>query len=167
MIVQAKQKKGVGQMRRLTAVILIILLGTITTACTIQKGDNEMNNTTPRQNNQETQITSAPATSALITADEAKRRLDSGESIILLDVRTEEEYIQKHIPNSILIPLNDLENDVEAQLPDKDATLFVYCRSGNRSTSASKILVKLGYKNVYDLGGIIDWPYETESGEQF
>lgn len=154
-------------MRELLTGLLIILLGTLTTACTIQKGDNDMISTAPGQNNLKTEITSAPVKSKLISADEAKKRLDSEEGIILLDVRTEEEYLDKHIPGSVLLPLDSLENDVEKEVPDKDAILFVYCRSGNRSASATKILVRLGYKNVYDLGGIINWPYDTESGQSF
>ncbi|MBP7175182.1 MAG: rhodanese-like domain-containing protein [Thermoclostridium sp.] len=121
--------------------------------------------TTPELNNPQSEITSAPAASSLINAVEAKKRLDSGESIILLDVRTEVEYQEKHIPGSLLIPLSDLEDRVESEIPDKDAVLFVYCRSGNRSATASKTLVGLGYTKVYDLGGIIDWPYETETNQ--
>ncbi len=150
-------------MRNLITVLLIILLGTIVTACTIQEGDTDMITTTPQLNAPGNEITAAPAASTLITADEAKKRLDSDESIILLDVRTEEEYREKHIPGSLLLPLSDLEDKAESEIPDKDATLFVYCRSGNRSATASKILVNLGYTKVYDLGGIIDWPYDTES----
>lgn len=154
-------------MRILLIALFIILLGALATACTIQKGDNDMKSTAPGQNNLQTEITSAPVKSKLISADEAKKRLDSEEGIILIDVRTEEEYLDKHIPGSVLLPLDALENDVEKEVPDKDAILFVYCRSGNRSASATKILVRLGYKNVYDLGGIINWPYDTESGQSF
>jgi phage shock protein E len=99
--------------------------------------------------------------STKITPKEAKRRLDDEKDIILLDVRTNEEYNAGHIKDSILIPVDELEQKAEKNLADKDDPVFVYCRSGNRSASAAKILVKLGYKNVFDLGGINNWPYEV------
>lgn len=82
--------------------------------------------------------------------------------IILLDVRTEKEYNEKHIPESILLPLDDLDKQAEAVLPDKDAVIYVYCRSGSRSQKAAQQLLEAGYTQVYDLGGINSWPYETE-----
>lgn len=91
---------------------------------------------------------------------EAKIRLESETNIVLLDVRTQEEYAEGHIENSLLIPVDVLEEEAEVKLSDKEAPIFVYCRSGNRSVTASKILIDLGYKNVYNLGGIKDWPYE-------
>lgn len=99
-----------------------------------------------------------------ITPEEAKKRIDSGEKIILLDVRTKEEYEEKRIPNSSLIPVEVIEQEAPSKLTDKAATIFVYCRSGSRSVIAVQTLNKLGYTNVYNLGGIIDWPYETISG---
>lgn len=99
-----------------------------------------------------------------ITAQEAKRQLDNGDEIILLDVRTPAEYFDLHIPNSKLIPVDMIEEEALIQLLDRDATIFVYCRSGRRSVTASVALVKMGYTSVYNLGGIIDWPYETETG---
>ena len=97
-----------------------------------------------------------------ITDDEAKAELDKDNSIILLDVRTTEEYNEKHIPNSILIPVDELEDRALNEIQDQQTKIFVYCRSGVRSVAASEILVKLGYENVYNLGGIIDWKYEVE-----
>ncbi|MDF2891608.1 MAG: Rhodanese-related sulfurtransferase [Clostridia bacterium] len=94
--------------------------------------------------------------------EEAKKNMDADKSIILLDVRTPEEYAEVHIPGSILIPLDTIQKEAMNKLPDKDATIYVYCRSGNRSASASKILVDLGYKNIYNIGGIATWPYETK-----
>ena len=101
---------------------------------------------------------------AAISPEEANKRLKSGEEIILLDVRTQGEYEERHIPESVLIPLDELKKRAEAELPDKDKVVFVYCRSGNRSTTASSILAELGYKKVYNMGGISDWPYEVKSG---
>ena len=84
--------------------------------------------------------------------------------MILLDVRTEQEYQEKHIPGAILIPVQEIENRATSELPDKNVVIFVYCRSGARSANAAKILVGKGYTHIYDIGGIIDWPYETVSG---
>ena len=100
-----------------------------------------------------------------ISAESAKQRLDSEKGIILLDVRNPEEYQQKHIPDSILIPVNALANQAASKLPDKNAEIIVHCRSGSRSASAVKILTNLGYAHVYDLGGINRWPYKTVSGK--
>ncbi|MDF2988898.1 MAG: putative oxidoreductase [Eubacterium sp.] len=100
-----------------------------------------------------------------LRSEEAKARLDKGEKIILLDVRTQEEYDEKRIPNSILIPVEGIDKDAPAQLTDKNATVFVYCRSGNKSAIAAEVLTAMGYTQVNDIGGIDDWPYETESGK--
>lgn len=97
-----------------------------------------------------------------ISPSEAKSRLDIENEIVLLDVRTLEEYNDGHIPDSILIPVDELEDMAEEVLADRSIPIFVYCRSGRRSVTASEILVNKGYKNVYNLGGIIDWPYEVE-----
>jgi phage shock protein E len=96
-----------------------------------------------------------------IKPEEAKKRLDSEKGIVLLDVRTKEEYDTGHIKGSILIPVDNVKEEAEKKLKDKNAPIFVYCRSGNRSISAASILANLGYKNVYNLGGINNWPYET------
>lgn len=90
---------------------------------------------------------------------EAKEFLDRGEGI-LLDVRTKEEYAEAHIPNSISIPLKDLEDRFEDDLPNKDAKILIYCRSGYRSEVAGEILQDFGYTNVYNIGGIQSWPFE-------
>lgn len=96
-----------------------------------------------------------------ITPEEAKKRLDSETDIILLDVRTKEEFAEGHIPNSVLIPVDVLEGEAPQNLKDKETPIFIYCRSGNRSVTAANILIKMGYTNVYDLGGIKNWPYEV------
>ena len=83
---------------------------------------------------------------------------------ILLDVRTEEEYREQRIDGSVLIPNDEISIRAEAELPDKDAAILVYCRSGRRSASAAAELAALGYTNIYDFGGIQSWPYETVSG---
>lgn len=97
-----------------------------------------------------------------ITAEEAKKIIDSSENYIILDVRTQEEYEAGHIPGAVLIPNTEIEIRAAKELPDKDQLLLIYCRSGNRSKQAAQILVKLGYTNIKEFGGIIDWPYEVE-----
>lgn len=97
-----------------------------------------------------------------ITPEQAKKIMDSGEEHIVLDTREKHEYDAGHIPGAILIPYTEIENKADEMLPDKDATILVYCRSGRRSKIASESLAGLGYTNVKEFGGIIDWPYEIE-----
>ena len=96
-----------------------------------------------------------------ITQDEAKSIMDSEESYILLDVRTQEEYDAEHIEGAILIPNYEIEIKAESILTDKNALILVYCRSGRRSKNAASQLVTLGYTNIKEFGGIIDWEYDT------
>ena len=96
-----------------------------------------------------------------ITAEESKKIMESGEEHIILDTREQDEFDEGHIPGAILIPYTEIENKAEEMLPDKDAQILVYCRSGRRSKIASESLAKLGYTNVKEFGGIIDWPYEV------
>ena len=96
-----------------------------------------------------------------ITAEEAKKIMDSGEEHIVLDTREQDEFDEGHIPGAILIPYTEIENKAEEMLPDKDKLILVYCRSGRRSKIAAESLAKLGYANVKEFGGIIDWPYEV------
>ena len=98
-----------------------------------------------------------------ITAEAAKKIIDSGEDCVILDVREQDEYNQGHIPNAILIPYTEIENKAGKMLPDKDKLILVYCRSGRRSKIAAESLVNIGYTNVKEFGGIIDWPYEVAS----
>ena len=101
-----------------------------------------------------------------ISAEDAKKRMDSGDDIIILDVRTQAEYDESHIPGAILIPNETIGNGKPELLPDTDNEILVYCRSGNRSAQAAKKLVEAGYTQIYDFGGIMDWPYDTVSGEE-
>ena len=96
-----------------------------------------------------------------ITAEEAKAIMDTETDYIIIDARTEEEFAEEHIEDAILIPEYEIADRAEAELPDKDALILVYCRSGRRSKIAAEELVKLGYTDVREFGGIIDWPYET------
>ena len=97
-----------------------------------------------------------------ITPEEAKKIMDSGEEHIVLDTREQDEFDEGHIPGAILIPYTEIENKAEEMLPDKDKLILVYCRSGRRSKITAESLAKLGYTNVKEFGGIIDWPYEVE-----
>lgn len=132
-------------MKRFLIVLLIVIVITIVfTGCTAK------DNNQPGTENSYIKI----------SAEEAKEIIES-EDVIVLDVRTQEEYNEGHIKNAVLLPVNDIAVKAEEVLADKDAKILVYCRSGNRSSTASKELIKMGYTNVYDFGGIISWPYET------
>lgn len=96
-----------------------------------------------------------------ITAAEAKARMDSGAELIILDVRTAEEYAEGHIAGAVLLPVDSINADVSELLSDKNAEILVYCRSGNRSRAAANLLVELGYTKVYDFGGLRGWTYGT------
>ena len=95
-----------------------------------------------------------------ISGAEAKALMDSESGYIIIDARTQEEYDEGHIPGAILIPEYEIADRAEKDLPDKDQLILVYCRSGRRSKIAAEELVKLGYTNVKEFGGIIDWEYE-------
>ncbi|MCI8802957.1 MAG: rhodanese-like domain-containing protein [Oscillibacter sp.] len=97
---------------------------------------------------------------ALLSAEEAKERLEANPAVILLDVRSQEEYDGGHIPGAVCLPNEDIQADLPLPF-DKDAELLVYCRSGRRSAEAAEKLAAMGYTNVADFGGIQDWPYET------
>ena len=100
------------------------------------------------------------ATYEQISGAEAKALMDSESGYIIIDARTQEEYDQGHIPGAIMIPEYEIADRAEKELPDKDQLILVYCRSGRRSKIAAEELVKLGYTNVKEFGGIIDWEYE-------
>ena len=94
-----------------------------------------------------------------ITSDEAKKMMET-QKVIVVDVRTLEEYTEGHIPNAISVPLETIENKAEAKLKNKDDLILVYCRSGRRSREAALKLIEKGYTNVIDFGGIQDWNAE-------
>ena len=99
-----------------------------------------------------------------ITAKEAHEMMAEQSGYIILDVRTDSEYKEKRLDGAILIPDYEIKKRVESELADKDVLIFVYCRSGRRSEGAAREMANLGYTNVYDFGGINDWPYDTVSG---
>ena len=115
------------------------------------------------ENNQE-ETTTATTTTSLgyeqISGDEAKRIMDSEKGYIIIDARTDEEFNEGHIEGAILIPEYEIGDRAENELPDKEQLILVYCRSGRRSKIAAQALADLGYINVKEFGGIIDWKYE-------
>ena len=100
-----------------------------------------------------------------VNAEEAATMMEEESGYIILDVRTAQEYSEKHIPRAINIPNETIGTEDIPELPDKEQLILVYCRSGNRSKQASEKLVKLGYTNIVEFGGINDWTGETVSGE--
>ncbi|RGE14528.1 rhodanese-like domain-containing protein [Desulfotomaculum sp. OF05-3] len=109
---------------------------------------------------------SAKKTYRQITMEEAVTMLEEETEYIILDVRTAEEYSEKHIPGAINIANESIGTEDIPELPDKDQLILVYCRSGNRSKQASEKLVKLGYTNIVEIGGINSWPGETVAGDK-
>lgn len=97
-----------------------------------------------------------------ITQEAAKEMMDTQE-VIVLDVREQSEYDSGHITGAVLLPVGSIDEETAAAvIPEKDSTVLVYCRSGNRSKTASSTLAGLGYTNIYEFGGINTWPYEIE-----
>lgn len=95
-----------------------------------------------------------------ITSEEAFKMMENNSDILILDVRSKEEYDTGHIENSLNVPVNEIGNRFKEEVTiDLDKTILVYCRSGARAKQASELLVDLGYKNVIDFGGILNWNY--------
>ena len=131
----------------------IVLAAVLLTACGQNREETKPTEETP--NTQE-------AVYMNITAQEAKEIMDREEGYVILDTRAQEEYDEGHIPGAILIPHDEILQKAESLLTDKDQLILVYCRSGRRSKLAAEDLHKLGYTNIKEFGGIIDWPYEVE-----
>ncbi|MCL2436530.1 MAG: rhodanese-like domain-containing protein [Clostridiales bacterium] len=126
-------------------IILLFILLFLFTSCGIATNDSENHVASVRN----------------ISATEARDIMASSDHFILLDVRTEAEFTERHIDGAMLIPSQEISARAESELPDKDMIILVYCRSGNRSAAAARTLVRMGYTNVYDFGGINDWSYGT------
>ena len=109
---------------------------------------------------------SAEKTYRQITMEEAVTMMEEETEYIILDVRTAEEYSEKHIPGAINIANEVIGTEDISELPDKDQLILVYCRSGNRSKQASEKLAKLGYTNIVEIGGINSWSDETVTGDK-
>ncbi len=136
-------------MKRLATFIVLALSALTLSACAAPKAEAQ---STP---------SASPAAYKKISAADAKARMDSGDELIILDVRTQEEFNAGHIAGAILVPNETIIDEQPELLPDLDAEILVYCRSGNRSGQAANKLLAMGYTNVIDFGGIIDWPYEV------
>ena len=100
-----------------------------------------------------------------ISQEEARKMMEKDDGHIIIDVRRQDEFVTGHIPGAVCIPNESIGKEKPEELPDTDQIILVYCRSGNRSKQASQKLFDMGYTNVYDFGGIIDWTGETETGE--
>ena len=102
-----------------------------------------------------------------ITPTEAAAMIQSDPSVIIVDVRREDEYVKKHIPNAVLLPIEKINagQDIETTLPDKNRPLLLYCQTGRRAENAASKLAKMGYKHVYEFGGLVEWTGATEGEE--
>lgn len=96
-----------------------------------------------------------------ITAEQAKILMDTEEDYVIIDARTAEEFDESHIEGAVLLSYEDVKSKAHIVLPDKKQLILIYCRSGRRSKIAAQALADLGYVNVKEFGGIIDWPYDT------
>ncbi len=144
------------------------LFNTITSLDSIEyeSTSNEKGQTTENENednNMETAQIEQENSYTQISVEEAVSMMENESDYIILDVRTAEEFAEKHIPNAINIPNETIGEEEITELPDKDQLILVYCRSGNRSKQASEKLAAQGYTNVYEFGGIIDWTGDTVS----
>lgn len=138
-------------MKKLKVLFIALALGIIATAC----GAADMGEINEESMKED-------ITYKQISAEKAMEFMETEKDYIILDVRTQEEYDEKHIPGAILVPNESIgESEIE-ELTDKDQMILVYCRSGNRSKQASEKLAKLGYTNVYEFGGINNWTGEVE-----
>ena len=145
-------KKFKGLIALLTVVLTLL-------SCGCSKENDMKNDNTTKEN-----ITENTTVNSLgyeqITGEEAKQIMDTQTGYIIIDARTIEEFNEGHIENAILIPEYEIAERAEKELTDKNQLILVYCRSGRRSKIASQALVDLGYTNVKEFGGIIDWEYE-------
>ncbi len=143
-----KEKAGFSLRKGVTYLSLMLTGAMILTGC-LKKQRVPMEETGVKQQNY-----------MEITQSEAKDMMDSAEELVILDVRTEEEYTEGHIEAAILLPVDEIKERAKEVLPEKEKRILVYCRSGRRSKIASQELADLGYINVYEFGGIIDWKYD-------
>lgn len=116
--------------------------------------------TSCQNENNKQESTTALITYEQITPEEAKKIMDTQKAYVIIDARTEAEFAEGHIEGAILIPEYEIEQKAEQEISDKDTLILVYCRSGRRSKIAAEALINLGYTNVKEFGGIIDWQYD-------
>ena len=136
---------------------IILLALAIITVATVFAGCTQKTNT------EQTEATQKNiGTYYQIPQDEAKRIMDEESDYIIVDAREQSEYDEGHIKGAIVIPYTEIEQKAEEMLPDKEQLILVYCRSGRRSKIAAQSLANMGYTNVKEFGGIIDWQYGIE-----
>lgn len=138
--------------------VLVLACMLTLTACTTKNENSSYTASMGMQDEMKMQDETGKAEYKKITAEEAKAMMT--EDAVILDVRTEEEFAQGHIPNALLLPQAEISEKAEQMLDDKEQTILIYCRTGNRSGTAAKQLIEMGYQNVYDFGGINTWTGE-------
>lgn len=134
-------------MKKIILIIIILTLIIIGVACIMNRKERNIENEVIIKH---------------ISMNDIVQIMEENENYIILDVRTQAEYNQGHIPNAICIPNETIDENVVNKLPDKNQMILVYCRSGNRSKQAAEKLKKLGYTNLIEFGGIIDWKGKIE-----
>lgn len=140
---------------KVTKILLVAIL-----SCMLLDGCNATDT------GKEAGVTMEKAVYQQVSMEEAMELMKTEENYIILDVRSQEEYDEKHIPGAILVPNETIGTKDIPELPDKDQMILVYCRSGNRSKQAAEKLTALGYTNIIEFGGINDWPGEVETSEK-
>lgn len=138
---------------------IFLLVCMMIAACGQTKADHH---TIDDTNRSETEGSQQKMSYEQISAEKAMQLMANEEGYIILDVRTKEEYAQGHIPGAICVPNETIGEDMPEELPEKEQLILVYCRSGNRSKQASGKLAELGYTNIKEFGGIIDWNGDIE-----
>ena len=133
--------------RRSFLLLMAVLSALLTAGCGSRKGPDETGGAAPGY--------------SVISQEEAKTLLDEGRYDVLLDVRRKDEYEAGHIPGALLLPNEEIGTEPPGLLPDKDAVILIYCRSGNRSKQAAAKLAAMGYTHLLEFGGILTWPFET------
>lgn len=146
---------------KIKKIISILLLSLLFTACASEQSDLSVNQNTDTAKS--TDITSSAKSYRQITMNEAIDMMERENGYIILDVRRIDEFSAGHIPNAINVPNESIGASEISELPDKEQLILVYCRSGRRSKEAAQKLADLGYTNIVEFGGILDWTGETTS----
>ena len=138
-------------------ILAVLMFAVMLTACGTENAeDNSISVSESAETTEDTVLTYEQ-----ISAEDAKKLMDTESDYIIVDARTTEEFAEGHIPDAVLIPEYEIADRAPSELPDKERLILVYCRSGRRSKIASQALADLGYTNVKEFGGILDWPYDV------
>ena len=146
-------------MQTIIAIILAILALITSTVSNVRYHADTMYE--EQYSQEEANMPQNQQTFRVLTPSQALEKMQANPDAIILDVRTQDEFDQERIPGAILLPDFEVEARAREVLPDKDALILIYCRSGRRSNLSAKLLASMGYTNVYDFGGILSWPYDT------